>query len=304
MRALVSKRALMLREARRFFEERGLLEVDCPILSFTASVDACIDLIPALYCGAETCYLHSSPEYGMKRLLAEGVGDIYQLSHVFRDAELGRLHQPEFMMAEWYRIGFSLVEMIEETAEFIHLFLGALPLELLTYRRAFLLFAGIDPFAASEAELRALCPGFAGGSEPRDLLLNFILTDRIEPKLGRGKLTALLHYPPSQAALAKTALVDGVEVAERFEIYAEGIELCNGYHELADPEEQLTRFEAANRERLSQGKQPLPIDRAFLQALKKGLPDCCGVAVGFDRLMLLASSGSELKEILPLPWSI
>ncbi len=289
--SLVSHRAKMLRSVRAFFEERHVLEVDCPILSRKASVDAHIDLISALYNQKERLYLHSSPEYHMKRLLAMGCGDIYQLGHVFRDGECGSLHNPEFTMIEWYRIGFSFEEMIDETLQICHLFLGEIPSTTLSYREAFIQYAKLDPFTASFSELQKQA---CISSDDRDTLLCSILTEKVEPKL--QSLTALVHYPATQAALAKKKEVDGFLVAQRFEIYFKGVELANGYHELQDPIEQRARLIAANVERIQLGKEELPIDDDFLAALEKGLPECSGVAVGFDRLLMLQSNSRTLAD--------
>lgn len=290
----------MFAAARSFFARRNVLEVDCPLLSPCASVDVHIDLIPCLYGGKETYYLFSSPEYGMKRLLSEGMGEIYQMGHVFRDGELGDRHQPEFTLVEWYRLGISLEVMMEETAAFCCLFLGEQKREILTYKEAFLCYAKIDPFEASIEELQ-----FAAEErkvDDRDELLNLILGTSVEPHLGKEGLTILMDYPSSQAALAQTRYREGHQVAERFEIYFKGVELANGYHELADAQEQRRRLEEANRERKQLEKSELPIDERFLEALERGLPDCCGVAVGFDRLMMLRHGIDSINEVLPLPW--
>lgn len=306
--AILRDRAAMLSRARAFFSERNILEVDCPLLTKKASVDAHIDLIPAFFQGQEKRYLHSSPEYGMKRLLSEGMGDCYQLAHVFRDGEYGLRHNPEFTLAEWYRLGAHFEGFIEETALFFRLFLGDLPLQLLSYREAFEKFLGINPLSASERDLAALLeehqvPAYPGiFSEGKDALLNVLLATLIEPRLGEGYLTALLYYPPTQAALAKTKLIHGDLVACRFEIYFKGVELANGYDELLDPKEQKERLEEANMHRLSLGKEALPIDGAFLDALEVGLPSCCGVAVGFDRLMMLRHGKKCLGDVLPFDW--
>jgi lysyl-tRNA synthetase class 2 len=301
--AFLKDRAGMLARARAFFASRHILEVDCPLLSASASVDAHIDLIKATACG-QTHYLHSSPEYGMKRLLSEGIGDIYQLSHVFRDGEQGVKHNPEFMMAEWYRVNFSFKEMIEETLDFVRLFLGNLPGTLISYRDAFKKFAEIDPYEVSGKDLKRRLSNHGidavhATNEDRDSLLNLLLGIIVEPHLGKDELCVLAYYPASQAALAKTCVQEGHKVAERFEIYYQGVELANGYHELADPIEQRQRLLEANQLRKMLGKENLPIDENFLAALEKGLPDCCGVAVGFDRLMMLRHKQKELKSILP-----
>lgn len=308
--ARLQDRAFMFKAARDFFDQRGVLEVDCPILSMQASVDAHIDLISALYRGKEKCYMHSSPEFGMKRLLAEGIGDIYQLSHVFRDGEWSTKHNPEFTMAEWYRLGFSLEQMIEETVDFIRLFLGNLPYHIVSYRDIFLQKTGIDYVTASEKELfdyiqRQKIPFYSAIlDEGKDALLNLILGSQIESHLGQNGLTVLAYYPASQAALAKKRWHGEEQVAERFEVYYQGVELANGYHELTDAFEQRQRFQESNAFRIALGKEPLPIDENFLQALEKGLPDCCGVAVGFDRLIMLRQNQKDIAEVISWGWKL
>lgn len=303
-------RAQMFQNARLFFEKQNVLEVDCPILTSGASVDAHIDLIPAIYQGQEKRYMHSSPEYGMKRLLAEGIGDIYQLSHVFRDGEYGVKHNPEFTMAEWYRLGFSLEEMIQDTLAFIQLFLGELPCRIVSYRETLLKYAGIDYLALSEDDLvhyikEQQIPYYENVQEEgKDALLNLILGSVIEPKLGDGELYVLAYYPSTQAALARKRWHGEEQVAERFEVYYRGIELANGYHELTDAQEQRQRFIEANQLRLALGKDPLPIDEHFLKALEKGIPDCSGVAVGFDRLMMLRHEESLLANVIAWDWML
>jgi elongation factor P--(R)-beta-lysine ligase len=296
--AILQERAKMLSRVRSFFSERNVLEVDCPALSRLASVDAHIDLIPATLFGNQAAYLFSSPEYAMKRLLADGIGDIYQLSHVFRDGESGHKHNPEFMMAEWYRIGMSFEKMMEETVDFVRLFLGDIPAEVISYKEAFIRYVNINPYTASDEELRKLSPR----DGDRDDLLNYILALYVEPHLGKGRATVLAYYPPAQAALAKTRVVDGEVVAERFEVYVDGVELANGYHELQDAKEQLRRLEEANMLRKEMGKNALPIDKHFIKALEKGLPECSGVAVGFDRLMMLRCKKKSLEEVMPFTW--
>jgi elongation factor P--(R)-beta-lysine ligase len=305
---ILRDRSEMLGRARDFFRERNVLEVDCPLITQSASVDAHIDLIPVRD-GKGWRYLHSSPEYGMKRLLADGIGDIYQLAHVFREGEKSAKHNPEFTMAEWYRIGMPFEELMEETADFVRLFLGDLPSRVLSYRDAFLKYAGFDYLHAGNEQLlnylasHRIDPYPGIEEEGKDALLNLILGSLIEPLLGQGELCLLAYYPSTQAALAKTCKRGDELAAERFEIYYQGIELANGYHELADASEQRQRLEEANRFRLQLGKDALPIDEHFLKALEKGLPDCCGVAVGFDRLMMLRHQAS-IDAVIPFSWDI
>ncbi|MGZ3633951.1 MAG: EF-P lysine aminoacylase EpmA [Parachlamydiaceae bacterium] len=305
---ILRDRSAMLAAARQFFYAKNILEVDCPLITAGASVDAHIDLISTEHPTGKR-YLHSSPEYGMKRLLAEGIGDIFQLAHVFRQEEVGSKHNPEFMMAEWYRQGFSFEQMIEETLEFIRLFLGPLPSRILSYHDAFQHYVGIDPFKSTEQELLHLLKKHEAplyedvDNEGKDELLNLILGMLIEPQLGQNELIALAYYPSTQAALAKTRLRPEGHVAERFEVYYQGMELCNGYHELVDPKEQRQRFHASNAQRLHLGKETLPIDEQFLSALEWGLPDCCGVAVGVDRLMMIRHRQTEIRSIMPFDWT-
>lgn len=305
---ILQDRARMMVKTRNFFFDRSILEVDCPALTSMASIDPHIDLIPACYFEKYERYLYSSPEYGMKRLLAMGIGDIFQLSHVFRDGEQGQLHNPEFMMAEWYRCDTSFKEMIRETQEFISLFLENDPLHVLTYRDAFKQYLDIDYVTVPTERLRNCLTEHAidlhsdQGDMDRDELLNLLLGHVVEPFLGKNDVCVLIHYPATQAALARTTIVDGIEVAERFEIYRSGIELANGYHELKDAAEQSRRFEEYNIKREKMGKRVLPIDKRFLKSLEGNFPDCCGVAVGFDRLMMMRHEVPEISEVLPFPW--
>lgn len=307
--SILRDRSAMLKAVRQFFYSRDVLEVDCPLITQAASVDAHIDLIPTLHAGGKR-YLHSSPEYGMKRLLVEGIGDIFQLAHVFRQEEVGSKHNPEFMMAEWYRLNLSFEEMIAETIDFVRLFVGQLPSRVLSYRDVFLEHVHIDPFSSTKEELlqvlkNAEMPLYAGvENESKDNILNLILGMLVEPHLGQGEILALAYYPSTQAALAKTRVFPEGAVAERFEIYLTGIELANGYHELADAKEQRRRFEEANLERLHLGKEALPIDEQFLTALEKGLPECCGVAVGVDRLMMLRHGCAHISDVMAFNWTV
>jgi lysyl-tRNA synthetase class 2 len=299
-------RAAMFAKVRDFFSARAVLEVDCPALSLSACVDTHIDVMQVKVSDSLTGYLHTSPEYGMKQLLSLGIGDIFQMSHVFRKGEISPLHQPEFTMVEWYRLGFSFEQMIEETLDFIRLFVGDLPAQILTYRQAFLNYVGIDYVHATQDELlqcakkHKLDLSSETQHADRDTLLQCLMSFIIEPNLPKDMLVVIRDYPATQAALAQTHLRDDEEVAERFEIYFKGIELSNGYHELTHAEEQLGRFEKSNQERQMLGKEVLPIDFGFLDALKRGLPECCGVAVGFDRLMLLRHQAQSLSAVLPV----
>lgn len=305
---ILKDRAEMLAKARAFFLERKIHEVDCPAMSSSASVDVHIDLIRAYGNSSKTYYLHSSPEYGMKRLLAEGIGDIYQLAHVFRDNEYSMKHNPEFMMAEWYRVNLPFASMIEESIAFVRQFIGDLPYSKISYREAFKKYAGIDYLKASEDDLlhyldeRGINPYQNIEEEGKDALLNIILGVVIEPQLGKDEISVLQYFPVSQAALAQVKKRGEEEVAERFEIFYKGLELANGYHELTNAEEQLERLVITNNTRERLGKDTLPIDDAFIKALEeKGLPDCCGVSIGFDRLMMLRHQKDDIADVIPIP---
>lgn len=284
----------MLAQARAFFAKRGVLEVDTGALVKCPPNDSHIDVIGT---DQDNSYLHTSPEYAMKRLLAEGLGDCYFLGHVFRKGELGSLHNPEFTMVEWYRVGISFGAMIQETCGFLSLFFGPKPIRLLSYREAFERYVGIDYSRAPLSELQRL----THSTWPRDTCIYYLMTHQIEPRLGRGELTALTNFPPDQAALACVVEKNGEPVAERCEIYHEGIELTNGFHELADADELRCRFAEKNRARLAEGKEPYALDEKFLAALQT-LPDCCGMALGFDRALMLRHKLQSIKQVLPFAW--
>lgn len=242
----------------------------------------------------------------MKRLLSKQSGDIFYLGHVWRHEDAGRKHSPEFLMAEWYRVGFSFEEMMEETLDFIETIITPRPRHALSYQKAFQQHLNLDPFSASKEELLHACSDIEGyplHQSSTDDLLNLLLALKIEPHFDEAALTVLYHYPPSQAALARHTTSNGNLVAERFEIYSGGLELANGYHELADPIEQRKRFIQDNETRKALGKPPYPIDEAFLQALGDNFPDCCGVAVGVDRLLMLREQAEAISDIMPISWN-
>lgn len=286
-------RARLLASVRTFFQERGVLEVDTPILSRTAPVATHIDVMTVHFASGERGYLHTSAEYGMKRLLAEHPIDMYQLCHVFREGESSERHNPEFTMIEWYRMGFSLEKLIEETIELIALFIGPQKPKFFTYRNLFLHYCNFDPFQVTLSD-------FPHTDWSLDTWLDYTMSFEIQPRM-QG-LVVVQNFPPSQAALAQLKQDGPHLVAERYEIYFNGLELANGFHELTDPVEQRRRFENDLEERISQGKPPLPIDEEFLKALEKGLPPCSGVAVGFDRLLMLQQKASSLSEVVPFTW--
>ncbi len=309
-------RAELLARIRAFFAARGVLEVETPALSAAALTDPHLASFSTVYSGpgprhGRTLYLHTSPEFPMKRLLAAGSGCIYQIARVFRDGEAGRLHNPEFTLLEWYRVGFDHHRLMDEVAELATALLdGRVPLaepERLSYRVAFQRYLGLDPHRATVAELAAGAERFEVPIPPgmpmdeTDPWLDLLLTHRVEPYLGVGRLTFLYDYPASQAALARLRPGDP-PVGERFELYLNGIELANGFHELGDAGEQCRRFEAENAARRARELPEMPIDEHLLAALAIGLPDCAGVALGFDRLTLLAAGNESLAEVLAFPF--
>ena len=284
------------------------MEVETPMLSAATITDPHLESFSTRYTGpghaeGTTLYLHTSPEFPMKRLLASGSGPIYQLCKVFREGEAGRRHNPEFTLLEWYRPGFDHYALMDEVAALAAPLLGLenRPVEKLSYRDAFLLHADIDPLTASVDELRdcASALGITGfdGESDRDVWLDLILTHTVEPKLGREGLCFIYDYPASQAALARLN-PNNLQVAERFELYYRGVELANGFHELADAVEQRKRFVAELETRRAQGLKPVPVDERLLAALEEGFPPCAGVALGVDRLVMLALGADSLAEVI------
>ena len=307
-------RAELLARIRSFFAARGVLEVETPALSAAAITDPHLisfAVHPAGSGSGSPRYLHTSPEFPMKRLLAAGSGCIYQIARVFRDDEWGRLHNPEFTLLEWYRVGFDHHRLMDEVAELMReLLAGRMVLaapERLSYGAAFQRYLGLDPHRTTVAELARCAQKQAVPIPPGmpateiDPWLDLLLTHCVESHLGRGRLTFLHDYPASQAALARLRS-GNLPVGERFELYLNGIELANGFHELGDAHEQRRRFEAENTARRTQGQSEMPMDEQLLAALAAGLPDCAGVALGFDRLVMLAAGKQSLAEVLAFPF--
>ncbi len=306
-------RALLLAGIRRFFDEHDVLEVETPALSASATPDPALASFSTQYRGplfpqGRTLYLHTSPEFPMKRLLAAGSGPIYQICKAFRDGEAGRLHNPEFTMLEWYRPGFDHHQLMTEVEQLVGPILGlTMPAERLEYRNVFLRHAGLDPYRASRADFLACArehgiaapPGMESESHP-SVWCDLLLTHLVEPQLGRGRMTFLYDYPAEQAALARVRPGEP-PLAERFELYVEGIELANGFHELGNRHEQAARFARQNEARAAQGLPVLPLDEHLLEALDAGFPDCAGVALGIDRLLMLKIGSRSIQDVLAFP---
>jgi lysyl-tRNA synthetase class 2 len=308
---ILRARARLLSQIRAYFQHAGVLEVETPVCSVHANTDPSLESLITGYQGPGysdgiPLYLQTSPEFGMKRMLAAGSGPIYQICKVFRNNESGRLHNPEFTLLEWYRPGYDQHRLMQEVAELVN---SLLPeprvVEKLSYGGAFQRVLGVDPHRANTGELRkcAMDQAVPGGAEldlERDGWIDLLLTHAVEPRLGRDRLTFLYDYPVNQAALARVR-PDEPPVAERFELYLDGVELANGFHELADAGEQQRRFEADNERRREQGQEQLPLDRHLLAALQSGLPDCSGVALGIDRLLMLITGATHINEVLAFP---
>lgn len=294
MRERIAARSAFLAAIRAFFASRGVLEVDTPHWRAYGVSDPQLVSVAV----AEGGFLQTSPEYAMKRLLSQGAGDIYQLAHVFRGEEAGRRHLREFMMLEWYRVGFDHGQLMDEVADLVRTLLPAVQTVRHTpYRETFVTHLGCDVMAMDDADLQSFCvsrlPECRDWQMARDGWLDLLFTHFVEPQLGREGMEFVTDYPPSQAALAR--VVDGA--AARFELYIDGLELCNGFYELTDAQEQRARFQSDNAERQALGLPQMAPDEDFLAALEKGLPPCSGVALGVDRLLMLHLGARDIREV-------
>lgn len=332
-------RAELMRAVRAFFDARGYWEVDTPLLSAEIVVDAWLEPFACQWLPEPTHwqsttasirYLQTSPEFAMKRLLATGADAIYQFGKVFRNGETGRRHNPEFTMIEWYRVGddhhaqMDVVEaLVREVAAHarnqmphssrmarVDAVLTGPSFLRVTYDDAFAAVTGVRPLTTEVEALHQLAelknlkppPGLHGGD--RDGWLNWLLAELIEPQLGRDGPVFLCDYPATQAALAKThRRDDGIEVAHRFELYLDGVEFCNGYHELTDAAILRERIVAQSAIRAAAGCRPLPQESRLLEAMEAGLPESAGVALGFDRLMMFAVGADTIDDVIPFPFA-
>jgi elongation factor P--(R)-beta-lysine ligase len=304
-------RAELLRRVRDFFHKQGFLEVETPILSADTVVDRHLDpfyteISPAPGKPPQRFWLQTSPEFGMKRLLAAGAKAIYQIARVFRQGEQGPLHNPEFTMVEWYRVGDGMAQGMQFTSDLAEAMLGRGPARSITYRAAFLEYAGVDPFSSDMKALIATAKKHGIESpaslsiDDRDGWLDLILVDMVQPHLGLENPVLLYDFPASQAALSRIRN-DDPPVAERFELYVAGIELANGYHELLDADELMRRNHETNQIRSAEGKSILPEQSRLLSAMRSGLPPAVGVALGFDRLVMLAAGAKNLSQVIAFP---
>ncbi|HJS74471.1 MAG TPA: EF-P lysine aminoacylase EpmA [Vicinamibacteria bacterium] len=302
--AALRLRARLLTRTREFFAQRGVLEVETPILGSSTATDPHIESVPCSVGGSRR-FLQTSPELFMKRLLAAGSGPIYQLSKVFRDGESGSRHSPEFTLLEWYRPGLDHHGLMDEVDELLQEVLGCGASVRETYAAAFEREVGIDPHRASACDLstRAEARGLVAASSrtfSREDWLHLLMAEVVEPRLGSARPHFLYDFPRELSALARVRKGErgAADVAERFEVYFRGLELANGYHELTDASEQRERFLADLESRSALGRALPPIDERMIAALAHGLPPCAGVALGFDRLVMIAADAKSIDAVL------
>ncbi|QEG41537.1 Elongation factor P--(R)-beta-lysine ligase [Roseimaritima ulvae] len=310
---MLQRRARMLKQVRKFFDDRGFIEVQTPCLSADTVVDVHLDPptlpsrqldIPAVDLPPEL-FLQTSPEFAMKRLLVAGATAIYQIAPAFRAGERGPLHNPEFTMLEWYRVGDSAAAAMDLLDEFSQHSLGSQPCRRLSYREAFAQYEGFDPIDAPLPVVKAAAEKWdaalaASLGDDRDALLDVLLSLSLQPRMSAAAPVILSGYPLSQAALAQPSAADPA-TAERFEWFAQGVELGNGYGELLDADVLAQRAEANNRARQAAGRRPLPVGSQLEAAMRQGLPACSGVAVGFDRLLMVATAARRIDEVQTFP---
>ena len=303
-------RASLLKTIRTFFEDRQVLEVDTPLLSSATVTDVHLDAFQTQFDHAasgkpQMLWLQTSPEYAMKRLLCAQSGPIYQVCKAFRHEGQGRYHNPEFTMLEWYRPGFDHIALMDEVDALLVATLACEPAEKVSYQQVFLTTTHIDPLTISQPDLVSALTHFdidiaAPQTLNSDSLLQLIFSLVIEPKIGAERPVMVYGFPASQAALAKVNTHDP-RTADRFEVYFKGIELANGFYELQDASEQRNRFDTDNKQRLAAGLPEKPVDAHLLQALESGLPDCAGVALGIDRLLMLKTGASSISDVISFP---
>ena len=313
--AILRQRAELLARIRAFFSAREVLEVETPVLSQAGNPDVYIESFTSRVMtpqGEQTLYLQTSPEFHMKRLLAAGSGAIYQVCKSFRLEEQGRLHNPEFTMLEWYRPGFDhhqLMQEIEDLLVFLGVLVSDAKISKASYQSLFEQYVGLNPHDCSREELVLCIDRHAIPIESshidslnKDDVLSLLLTHIIEPAISHEGFMFVYDYPASQASLALLS-DDPIAVAQRFELYADGVELANGFQELTDAHEQARRFEQEKQQRVKRHQTYIDIDQRLIEALKSGLPDCAGVALGFDRLVMYMTKSQSLQEVMAFPFN-
>ncbi len=304
--ANLRRRAELLRRLRDFFHRHDFLEVETPILSADTVVDRHLDPFHVEF-DNRRMWLQTSPEFAMKRLLAAGAKAIYQVTRTLRQGEQGSLHNPEFTMVEWYRAGDGMDEGMQFTSDLCEVMLQCGPAERISYAQAFQEHVGLDPHTA-DTEVLAAAAKRLGIERPaslsaddRDGWLDLLLVERVRPHLGLKQPVLLYDYPACQATLSRVRPGDP-PVAERFELFLSGVELASGYHELLNPAELLKRNERANAQRRADGKTTLPEKSRLIAAMQSGLPAAVGVALGFDRLVMLAVGAKSLAQVMAFPF--
>jgi len=301
----ILKRAATLRAIREFFHEKKVIEVQTPSLCQYPTVDTHLESFEVPISREHSLYLITSPEYHMKRLIAEGSGSIYQIAQAFRSGEKGAKHNIEFTILEWYRTGWNQSQLITEVDQLIQLLLNTPPADQSNYTDIFLELTGLNPFTFSHSQFLQFCknrnhqlPDYLLNRDiNKDECLNYLMGCFIEPELGLNKPIFITEYPLSQSPLARKIQKHG-DSSSRFELFYKGFELANGFYELKDAKEQIKRFEAVNLQREEMGKKPLPIDQRFIQSLESGFPDCSGVAMGVDRILMLACNKRHIDQVM------
>ncbi len=308
-REVLYQRSQIITKIREFFRERQVLEVDTPLLATSTVTDPYIHSIHVNYRGlaSQRLYLQTSPEYAMKRLLASGSGDIYQICKAFREDEVGKQHNPEFTLLEWYRLDYDHHRLMDEVDDLLQCILAVPAAKRISYGKLFIDVLNIDPHTIDAKSLQNICKQQqitdVQGIDvtDKDQWLQILMSDVIEPTLIADHPVMVYDYPASQAALARLRPGDP-PVAERFEVYYRGIELANGFHELSCAQQQRQRFERDLARRQQQGTECVAMDEALLAALEHGLPDCAGVALGVDRLIMLALGLASIQDVLAFPF--
>lgn len=302
-------RAWVNRLVREFFFARDVLEVETPMMSRAGNTDPNIASFALEFSGrtdgaSRTRWLRTSPEFPLKRLLAAGVGDCFELGRVFRDGEAGGRHNPEFTMLEWYRVGWTLEPLMDETVALVQAALSMVgrsaTVARVSFRDLYRQQLGVDPMTADLETVRNAAAGIAidGDGLTRDDWLDLLMTHRLQPTFGHDQIRVVHDYPASQCALAKVVERDGMPVAERFELYLGPLELANGYHELTDAAEQRVRFERDVATRSARGEDAPAIDEGLLAALAHGMPACAGVALGVDRLLMAMLDTPRIADVV------
>ncbi|MGB1541356.1 MAG: EF-P lysine aminoacylase EpmA [Cycloclasticus sp.] len=298
--AFLQTRAELYQTIRQFFAEKNVLEVETPVLSAAASCDLNLESFSTMCVADQLMYLQTSPEFSMKRLLAAGSGSIYQIAKSFRHSERGRFHNPEFTLLEWYRVGFSLPDLMEEMVELLMLCFGQnMAFRTVTYQQIVQQLTGLNPHRATLSELMEYAAN-QGNPEAVTICDGKLSNQYVQPKLKKEIVYFVTDYPECMAMLSKLSGTQLV-TANRFEVYFNNVELANGYEELTDAVEQKKRFQDELMERQQVGLANVPMDENLLAALAHGLPDCSGVALGLDRLLMLMTDAKSIDEVLTFP---